>query len=103
MIKTFEQFNADDPYGEEIWEDENLILIDWNSIIEIGDEIYAKFNPLGEITYLGEVIDIIDRKIHSLSGEPNQLKKEYILRVDNKKREMDIAELIRYKAKMKKI
>jgi hypothetical protein len=102
-LKTYEEYNIEiDPYGEEFWDDENLILVDWNTEIEIGDEVYIRYERTDDVKYLGEIIKIENKKIRSLTGMPDYFDMTYTLRVGNDTREMDMGELIRYKAKIKK-
>ena len=68
-FKIFEKFEDIDPYGEEDWEDDNYIPIDWNTEIEIGDKIYFFNNKI-----IGEVLKIIKP-----SSDFKQEQEEYIL------------------------
>jgi hypothetical protein len=53
MIKNFENFLVNDPYGEEDWY-EDLIVTD-NTNIEIGDFLYDWENR-----YMGKIINVVD-------------------------------------------
>ena len=58
--KIDEGVNLDiDPYGEEDWNEINLVPITWNTIINVGDIIYYHYRRNGNPLVMGKVKKIV--------------------------------------------